>query len=507
MAYLKDIIHNIEQTYSVKVYGLTHDNQTIDGIRFLDKNDIQLSYLYSNILYITDYSKLYSPDLVGHILCIGCADKLKILNHMYIEETLNLHELHNTIENTLHQHRQIESIKNSIFNSLYTGRGIDGLLETAYKAIGNPITICDSSYNIIEVFPKGADEKYFQLRNKRYSLKEIFTNNMKSTQTIQRIYHSVYPFAITLDDSEVELIFISIRIKRAVVGYVCVKCVNKSYEEKDLEIIHSLSQMLSIQLQKDDSYKNPYGIKYDMFLKQLFENQFDDKETAIKHLTLMGVEPKKYYYIIVSTFTHHSYAIMAKTYYWEQLSTIFPNSVTGIFGNRFITLISTPDKESFFERIYSRFEAFLQMNQMLSALSYGFTNLTDANLYSNQSNSLLTDRLVAYNETPIALYEDYYLKDIISLTKQPAHVKSTIHPSIKDMYECDQTEGTDYIKTLSAYFECNRNMPATAKKLFIHKSTLFYRFDKMKQLFNVDTNNPDKLFAYEYSLRILKILE
>ena len=89
------------------------------------------------------------------------------------------------------------------------------------------------------------------------------------------------------------IIFESIRIKRAVVGYICIRCMEKKYEEKDLEIIHSLTQMISIQLQKDDKYSNPSGIKYDMFLKDLFAKQFDGEEMARKHLSYLGMEPKR----------------------------------------------------------------------------------------------------------------------------------------------------------------------------------------------------------------------
>ena len=44
----------------------------------------------------------------------------------------------------------------------------------------------------------------------------------------------------------------------------------------------------------------------------------------------------------------------------------------------------------------------------------------------------------------------------------------------------------------------------TSLTLFIHKSTLFYRFDKMKQIFGIRLDDKDALFAYEYSLKIMK---
>ena len=237
----------------------------------------------------------------------------------------------------------------------------------------------------------------------------------------------------------------------------------------------------------------------------MFEKQLDGEEAARKHLSFLGVEPKQYYFIMISGFTNVQSHSMTNTYYWNQLTSIFKNSITGVFGNRFVTLVSTSDKDSFFEKLSSRLETFLQMNHMLAAVSYSFDQLWDASVYAEQCNSLLTERLVVYNESPILFYEDYYLKHLINMTKNPAAIKASVHPDIKDMIKYDASQGTEYIHTLKTYFEHNRSMPATAKALFIHKSTLFYRFDKMKQLFNIDIIDAEKLFIYEYSLRILSV--
>ena len=142
---------------------------------------------------------------------------------------------------------------------------------------------------------------------------------------------------------------------------------------------------------------------------------------------------------------------------------------------------------------------------MLSAVSYSFDQLYSASIYAKQCHSLLSDYIVSYTEHPIIFYEDYYLKHLINLTGQPLAVKASIHPAINDMIRNDKEQGTEYIYTLQTYFQNNRSMSATAKALFIHKSTLFYRFDKMNQLFEIDINDPNKLFAYEYSLKILQL--
>ena len=76
---------------------------------------------------------------------------------------------------------------------------------------------------------------------------------------------------------------------------------------------------------------------------------------------------------------------------------------------------------------------------------------------------------------------------------------------MKFMKKYDQENDTEYLNTLQTYIKKNRSAPAAAEALHIHKSTFFYRLEKMKSLFNIDVSNPDNMFAYEISLKILDI--
>ncbi|WP_090299068.1 helix-turn-helix domain-containing protein [Pseudobutyrivibrio sp. ACV-2] len=69
----------------------------------------------------------------------------------------------------------------------------------------------------------------------------------------------------------------------------------------------------------------------------------------------------------------------------------------------------------------------------------------------------------------------------------------------------DTKNGTEYLTTLKTYIQKNRSAPAAAEALHIHKSTFFYRIEKMKALFGIDITNPDDMFAYEISLKLMNI--
>ena len=65
---------------------------------------------------------------------------------------------------------------------------------------------------------------------------------------------------------------------------------------------------------------------------------------------------------------------------------------------------------------------------------------------------------------------------------------------------------TDYANTLRSYLMNGWNAVRTANELHIHKSTFFYRLNKMEELFDLDITQEETMVAYEYSFILIEYL-
>ncbi|MCR5777935.1 MAG: helix-turn-helix domain-containing protein [Lachnospiraceae bacterium] len=502
MAYLSDIISILEKKYNLVIHGKKQNRRTIDGIHFFNDNDANIEHLSPNILYLADFDRYGASEVYGDVLFLGSHGCVPSSDSLYIDEKIDLIDFYNTCEDVILSYHRTDLEKQQLFNILHNGYGLETLLKTAYKYLNNQIVVCDSSYGVLSSYPELDDTENLETKNNRLTVRARYAEDMEQKKVTERIYHSVYPFATKFDDYPYLWIFESIRIKHAVVGYICIRCNEREHTESDLELIHALTKMVSIQLQKDDSYRNPQGIKYDIFLKELFERHYDE-EMANEQLSLIGIKPSNYYFIVTCSFTKNTQRLMAYHHYIHQITNIFASCVTGIFGNRFVTLVPSDTMAALDEMTEKRLKTFLTMNHMIATVSHVYDKLTESYAYYFQCQGLLSQRLNLFNECPIIYYNDHYLWHILSALNKPALAEASINPSIKFMQKHDEQNGTNYISTLRAYFENKRSAPATAAALFIHKSTLFYRFEKMKQLFQIELDNSDALFSYEYSLRLL----
>ena len=63
------------------------------------------------------------------------------------------------------------------------------------------------------------------------------------------------------------------------------------------------------------------------------------------------------------------------------------------------------------------------------------------------------------------------------------------------------------MQTLRTYISCGRSASAASEQLHIHKSTFFYRMNKIAEILDVDIYDADRLFAYEFSFRMMDYLK
>ncbi|WP_326910732.1 helix-turn-helix domain-containing protein [Sedimentibacter sp. MB31-C6] len=54
----------------------------------------------------------------------------------------------------------------------------------------------------------------------------------------------------------------------------------------------------------------------------------------------------------------------------------------------------------------------------------------------------------------------------------------------------EEKNQTSFIKTMEAYVQCNGNINKASAQLYIHRNTCIYRISKIKELFQIDIDDP-----------------
>lgn len=395
--------------------------------------------------------------------------------------------------------------KDELFRALQSKHSLRHFLEITYDATGLQLSLCDTSFRVLAAFPTLDDETNVEMIGGRQYIRFGVTLEMEQKQHIRRLMESRRP-TVSRDASFPDpIVFQAVRINQAVVGYLFSPGRPEGFSEDELQLIEYLSQVLSIEMQKNESFAAESGIKYEYFLTELLEGRLKSDGFAEERLRRLKRKIRPYYYLAQFSFDDVTSRHPSINYYYEQLLAIFPEALVGRVEGRLYMLLPREGLEPLTEREELTLRKLLDFNKMRAGFSYRFTSLVLAVYVREQSEAALArpkpDQRICY-------YGQIYLSHLFALVGDSDRLQALIHPDIQLLHSYDLAHNTQYLFTLHTFLLKDRNAARAAEALFIHKSTFFFRMGKIADLLGEDVmRNSERLFNYEFSFRLLDHLK
>jgi DNA-binding PucR family transcriptional regulator len=76
---------------------------------------------------------------------------------------------------------------------------------------------------------------------------------------------------------------------------------------------------------------------------------------------------------------------------------------------------------------------------------------------------------------------------------------------IGPLVEYDAQHRSSLVQTIDAYFDHHGNISQTAESLFIHRNTLLYRLERIKDLTSQDLNQANMRLALQLALKLWQL--
>ncbi len=126
----------------------------------------------------------------------------------------------------------------------------------------------------------------------------------------------------------------------------------------------------------------------------------------------------------------------------------------------------------------------------------------------------------AYNEALLALnvaegdservalaYEEtgtYQL--LLPYMSDPAELKRFYKETVRPLVAYDEQYETDLLGTLATFLDCDANVNATAARLITHRHTIRYRFERVRELTDLDVSSTDGREKLSLGLKAMRVL-
>jgi DNA-binding PucR family transcriptional regulator len=155
-----------------------------------------------------------------------------------------------------------------------------------------------------------------------------------------------------------------------------------------------------------------------------------------------------------------------------------------------------------FAKSNSEFIEYLKINSLCAGISIKFTSLSNSRKYYLQA---LKANKIALKYKLFTLHYgkciEYMFAEFISSQNE---LEDFCHPAVINLAKEDIKNNTNFIKTLKYYIYFTNSPNDAAEALCIHRNTLFYRINRIKQITNITLDNAEEILHIYYSIKLIE---
>ncbi len=384
------------------------------------------------------------------------------------------------------------------------GGGVEQIIQAAHEIFERPVLLTDEHYRLICQVPKkpiGNDIWDRLLEEKELpanvirEYQKIFLNSQ--TETYQPFYGNWGP----AKDSP--RIFGELVIHQKIAGHVAVFLQDRPLQEGDLEITQIMIDMLTIELVKQENRYSGQFLSLTACLLDLLDpdTSFREKHHAAERLQQ---RVPGNYIILVTPVGNNAANTAFASYIVNEFTRPDQNVVSVLHDYSIVTLIggiSQNGDELKKHPLVQEIVNVLNSHEFKTGMSGGFTNLEKTKIYFKQA--LLTAVIAKAKERKIpAVFSDYAPLQIFVEISRTEEWPAFVHPTLETIREYDSKYDTEYYLTLKSYIMNIFDKKQTMIELSIHRNTLTYRLNRMKEIFHLDIDDKQTAFHLYCSFMI-----
>ena len=421
-----------------------------------------------------------------------------------VENMPNITETFRFLNDRLDFEFRLQQELNDLYHLLYSGRGLDDLILRAESFLHRPMSVLDASYSMIAVSPL-MHKLPFGLEK---SAEGIFLSSqeVESLRRLQ-IEHQIYKnnqafFIQTEDHPDTNWIFCGIRIQHIMTGYVAL-CLPDQAEasEHELRLITAFSDICAIEMQKHEFFVQKTGLQYETFLTELLEGRFNDVNIIEARLRLLNRRFGKFFCLAILYCPEPHNSDLFNKRQMASLRQVYPNAMSVVYKNNIILLINQDTPVQLNAKLTDPLELFAERNHLKASLSQPFADILKIRIFYNQALHTLELSDLQKPEQNL-FYSTDALPEYLFSKCDYQGLEVGIHYHIFQLQDYDKMYHTNFVETLRAYLEHDRNAAKTAEFLHIHRSTFFYRVKKIEEVLEISISDSHLLFLYELSFKI-----
>lgn len=373
---------------------------------------------------------------------------------------------------------------------------IHRFLKLGEEKFGNPVSVSDSSLRII----LSTDTRHLVLVDEENTprVSESFFNRIQGICQVERMVKEPYLSSLTTEGGTRHYCY-NLYPMGYFAGCVWISEFNHPFRESDFMIAAVFFDYFRQAYMK---YLNKAGSSNKMavvVLHDIFEHKMLTREEEA-WLALKPGEAWMFFRLKERSEKKH----MPKDYMCAMINTMLPDQAFAVVhGNSIRGLWKcSSDQDPKMDSNMQAFQDLLTRMEYVAAFSNQFTQIRSIGDQLLEAGFIIRECLSEHRE-PILYFKDHILEYWLGQCTDRLPVSEFCSSGITELKAYDKKKNTSYIETLKSYLNHQCSVTATARELYINRSSMVKRLDKIKAILHSDLSDPEELLYYSILFRLM----
>jgi len=367
----------------------------------------------------------------------------------------------------------------------------------AYKILNNPMIITDESFKVI------AYSKSIEINDPIWLT--IVGNNYCPSNIVemtdynnfwQRLSRAGRPLFV---DSEgfkpyVRRAVAEVRAGGKIRGYIALLEVNRPIKERDLQMLQMVAELVGVKLAERDAVSKALDQSEQEFIRDLFSGVMPSEKMARSRALSLGWQLGRWFAVFsVKPRKEGMYIGTKLDSIRERLNRFFTFCVYSFNGKSAYYIVSFEDRNLWKKLLNYEVKKIMVQEGLIcfSGLPVdALMQLHDSYEQAKKAAKFFDFLGEDLAKSAVYKYSDLAIYDTLLELSKKADANSMFSPALLKILEIDEKEGTEYLKTLKCFFENNQNVGDTADSMYMHRNTINYRLNKIRNIIEEDFDNP-----------------
>ena len=395
-------------------------------------------------------------------------------------------------------------------------------VEALAELCGNPLHVTDRSYKVLACSncENVDDEVWRDTAELGYMSSKIITDAIKmhqSTHPKKRGEHVnfVWSGGSTKYCHMVNYLYCN----DTLMGYLSMLCVSGPPQPEDYEFMGVTSDLiakcLALRMERSSGSDERSDFYADMFI-DLIESDTTNRNVIQNRIIAAKLQDVKGFRL-VNVWLDSNYRHMR-----SELQKLFCRSKVFYYEHQLLVLCMLQEiQPDISEYQHEQLKRLLDLNLIRACISDVFDDLMELPEQYQRNKGTINTALIydrntrLFDPPPIPLFEERiyeydrfkYVQMILKTSGGPGKldILQFASNSVREIYSYDKENNTELFRTLCAFLECGQSLAKTAEKIFVHRNTIVYRIEKIKQLFGCDPSDEEKYFEIYLSCVLVQL--